>query len=129
LAGYEVSQKLEVKIRDLEKIGEVIEKGTESGANEVSSLNFAVDKQEDFKKEAREQAVQKAKEKAEEMAGAVGVKIGKIVTFSENSYTPYYYERDLLMKEEVGMGGASAPNIEPGETKISVTVTITYEIY
>lgn len=127
LVGYEINQSLEVKIRDMQKVGEIIQKGTEAGANDVGNLYFTIDNQEELKKQARKKAITKAKEKAQNLASQLGVKLGKIANFSENYYIPRYESQDYALK---GMGGASeAPNIETGESEISVSIAITYEIY
>ena len=128
LVGYEVTQSLEVKIRNLEKIGQVIEKGTAAGANDVGNLQFTIDNQDELKKQAREQAINKAKEKAEQMASQLGVKLGKVTNFSENFYVPYYGAMDYAMEKGIG-GAGEAPDIQTGENKITVSVVITYEIY
>jgi hypothetical protein len=129
LVGYEVSQQLEVKIRDMEKIGTVIEKATSAGANDVSGLQFTVDNEEGLKKEARTQAIEKAKAKAQELTSQLGVKLGKVITFSENFFVPYYDTRVYLEKAAGMGGGGSVPNIQTGENTITATVTINYEIY
>ena len=128
LVGYEVTQSLEVKIRDMTKIGEILQGATDAGANQVGELQFTIDKQDELKAQAREEAIKKAKAKAEELASQLGIKLTRIVNFSEGVSVPYYY--DYALKEAVGMGGepAPSPQIETGENKISVTVTITYEI-
>jgi len=128
LVGYEVRQSLQTKIRDMEKIGEIIEGGTSAGANEVSDLQFTVDNQDEFKKQAREEAITKAKAKAEELAKQLGVNLVRISDFSESSVLPYFYS---AKESAMGLGGAEAvplPQIETGENKIEVTVSITYEI-
>jgi len=61
LAGYEVKQQLQVKIRDLAKIGQIIEGATDAGANQVGDLQLTIDKQDELKKQARAQAIEKAK--------------------------------------------------------------------
>lgn len=127
LVGYEVRQSLEVKIRDMEKIGDIIEGATDAGANEVGDLQFTVDNPDELKKQARGQAIEKAKNKAEELASQLGVRLVRIVNFSESGVIPFYYG----LEKAAGMGGgeeASAPAIETGENKIEVNVTITYEI-
>jgi len=127
LVGYEVQQSLEVKIRDMEKIGDIIQGATDAGANQVGDLQFTIDNQDEFKKQARGQAIEKAKNKAEELASQLGVKLVRITNFSESGVIPYYYG----FEKAVGMGGgeeAPAPEIETGENKIEVNVTITYEI-
>ena len=124
LVGYEVRQSLRVKIRELTKIGEIIQGAADSGANEVGSLQFTVDDQDEFKNQAREEAIEEAKEKAEELASQLGIKLVRITNFNESGIVPRVYS---LEKSEAGMGGG-APEIEIGESKIEVTVTLTYEI-
>ncbi len=126
LVGYEVIQELQVKIRDLGKIGIIIERAADSGANRVDDLYLTIDDQDALKKQAREQAIAQAKTKAGELALQLGVKLGKIVSFNESFYAPRY-DTQYSMKE--GIGGAEVPDIQTGENKISVSVIITYEIY
>lgn len=127
LAGYEVSQQLQVKIRDLDKTGAIIETATTAGATNMSGLNFVIDNEDDLKKQAREQAIAKAKTKAQELANQLGVKLGRIVNFNENSYNPYY-GMEASMDSGMGKGGA-VPDIQTGENRITSSVVITYEIY
>lgn len=127
LVGYEVYQTLHVKIRDMEKIGEIIKEATLAGANQVGGLQFTIDKPEEFQKEAREQAIEKAKTKAKELASQLGVSLGRITNFSEGGAVPRFYST----KEAVALGGVAEvpmPSIEIGENKIEVSVNITYEI-
>ncbi len=124
LVGYEVRQSLEVKIRDFSKIGKIIQGATEKGANQVSELQFTIDKEDELKSRARAQAIEKAKAKAKELAKQLGVRLVKITHFTESSVLPRPY---FLEKAPAGMGGET-PQIEPGENKIEVNVSITYEI-
>lgn len=127
LVGYEITQSLEVKMRDLEKIGQIIEGATEAGANQVGDLRFTIDQEDELKKQARQEAVSKAKAKAEEIADQLGVGLVRIVSFNESSAMPPYY--DMLRESGLGIGGGGeVPQIETGENKIEVTVSITYEI-
>lgn len=128
LVGYEVRQSLQVKIRDMEKIGQIIEGVTGAGANQVNDLQFTIDDENALKKQARDQAIDKAKDKAEDLANKLGVNLVRITNFTESSAIPYYYGFDKAMSETGMGGGESAPQIETGENKITVTVTITYEI-
>jgi len=126
LVGYEVSQSLEVKIRDLTKIGSVIQVATDAGANEVSDLQLTIDKQDELKAQAREQAINKAKTKAEELAKQLGIKLVGISNFSESGVVPYYGLEKAIAP--AGLGGEETAQIETGENKIEVTVYITYKI-
>jgi len=127
LSGYEVNQALQVKIRDLDKVGTVIQEATDSGANNISQLQLTIDDEEALKEEAREQAIEKAKAKAKTLTSQLGVKLGKVISFNENLFSPYY---GGVMYEDSALGGkGGAPDIQGGENKISVSVNIVYEIY
>ena len=122
LAGYEVRQSLEIKIRDLSTIGSIIQAATGAGANQMSDLQLTIDDQEELKKQAREQAIEKAKAKAEELAEQLGIKLMGISSFSEAN----------LAKSSVpmGLGGGEGDTtqIAVGENKIEITVYLTYKI-
>jgi uncharacterized protein YggE len=127
LVGYEVRQNLEVKIRNMGKIGDIIQKATQAGSNQVGDLQFTIDNEEELKKQARNQAIGKAKTKAQELAQELDVDLVRIVSFNESSSLPYYY----ALEKAVGAGMVdeeSSPQIETGESKITVAVNITYEI-
>lgn len=124
LVGYEISQSLQVKIRDMTKIGSIIQAATESGANQMSGLAFIVDKEDEFKEQARAEAIKNAKEKAKELASQLGIRLVRITNFQESGVFPRFYGYD----EALGLGMAEAPQIETGQNLIRVTVTVTYEI-
>ena len=126
LVGYEITQSLQIKIRDMGKIGTIIEAATDAGANEVSDLQFTVDEEDALKAQARAEAINKAKAKAKELAGQLGIKLVRIINFSESGAMPYFYSTKEAAPS--GMGGGETPQIETGENKIEVTVSITYEI-
>ncbi len=126
LVGYEITQSLQIKIRDMEKIGTIIGAATDAGANEVSDLQFTVDKEDALKAQARAEAINKAKAKAEELAKQLGIRLVKISNFSESGTMPYFYSAKEAAPS--GIGGGETPQIETGENKIEVTVSITYEI-
>jgi hypothetical protein len=128
LTGYEVYQTINVKIRDLTKVGSIISGATEKGANDVSSLSFIVDDDEKVKEEAKNLAIKDAQAKAKNLEKALGVKMVKIINFSENSYNPIYVSYDSSYKMEATAMGGVAPTIQTGQNKITSTVTITYVI-
>lgn len=127
ISGYQMTQTVLIKIRDLTKPAKILGGLPELGINQINSITFEIDEPEKYLAEARNQAFAKAGQKAKEMAGANNVKLGKIINFSEyqgGGPIPYY--------ETLGMGGAgaikSAPSIQPGSQEITVSVSITYEL-
>lgn len=130
LSGYEIMQTINVKIRDLSKVGAIISGATDNGANDVSSLSFIVDNDEQLKEDAKNLAIKDARAKAANLEKALGIKMVKIINFSENSYNPVplmYAESSYKMLDSTGSGGV-APTIQTGQNKITSTVTITYAI-
>lgn len=128
LVGYEVSQTLQVKIRDMAKIGDIIQGATAAGSNQAGDLQLTIDNQDELKKQAREQAIEKAKNKAAELTSQLGVKLVRITNFSESGVSPFF--PSYMEGTALGKGGAeaAAPQIETGQNKIVVTVSITYQI-
>lgn len=131
LKGYQVSQSVTVKIRNLDKIGAVLEMAGRLGANQTGGLSFTIDEPEKLKQQAREKALLNAKEKAEALAKVAGVKLGRLVSFTESSGNAYPVYRDTSMS--FGLGGAEkavapAPEVEPGSQDVIVNVSVTYEV-
>ena len=128
LLGYEVSHILEVKIRDLTKVGAILSGSASRAANRIGSLQFGVDEPEKFKKEARDLAVADAQKKAKDLGKSLGVRFKKIVSFYESGGGfpgPVYFSEASFGKDG---DLASTPSIPAGENEIKVNVSITYEI-
>jgi hypothetical protein len=129
IIGYTLNQTLTLKIRDLNKVDQVLDKGTTLGTNQVYGLAFALDDDSKVKSDARDKAFADARSKAEVMAKAAGVKLGKVITFSEN--TPGYYPQPMYYAKTMMAEGAavdSAPNVQTGSQEYNVSVQMTFEI-
>ncbi len=127
LRGYTVSQSLHVKIRQLDKVGDIIGAAGELGANQVGGINFTIDNPDKIRAEARLQALQVAKEKAGALAKVAGVTLRRVVSFQESGDAPQPVPMYAYKAEAVGMGGGG-PSVEAGSTEVVVDVTVTYEI-
>jgi len=129
LVGYQVSQSLQVKIRELENIGKILEGVTNVGINQVGSLSFTIDEQDELKEQARGKAIENAKAKAEILASQLGIDLVKIISFSETGYVPRYYDYGIAESSSMSKASSgSVPQIETGESKIEVNISIIYEI-
>jgi hypothetical protein len=128
VTGYQVSETVEVKLHDLTKVGDLL---AGLGTLEVQNVNgpaFALDDPTAGYDAARADAIAKAKVQADLLAKQLGVRLGKIVNFSESSGgypSPMY---------AYGMGGgaseakAVSPNVPSGENTYNASVSVTYEI-
>ena len=123
---YSVDNTVYVTIRDLAKLGGLLDTVVSAGANTVNSIQFDVADKDASLKQARADAITDAKEKAEELAAAAGVTIGEIqsITFTDSQPYPLYDGRGG------GDGGAEAAAvpIQPGQLTFTVTVNVTYTI-
>ncbi len=126
ITGYQVNQSMEIKIRDLDKVSDVLDGVVAAGTNQINSLSFEIDNPEALKAEARKKAIEDAKGKAEELEDQLDIDLGKIVNFSENTGgypVPIYYDAKGL-----SMGGGGGPSVPTGENEIVVNVSLTYQI-
>lgn len=128
IVGYAISQTVSVKIRDFEKIGEILSGIVQSGVNSVSQLSFTIDDPDSLENEARNEAIIKAIAKAESMAEAGGFKLGRLLSISEGGFYPRYAFEKVSSLGLSMDDGAEQPQIEPGSQEVSVNVTLTYEI-
>ncbi|MBP7804721.1 MAG: SIMPL domain-containing protein [Candidatus Pacebacteria bacterium] len=129
IVGYTVSNTITVKIRDTEKVGEILDGLGSRGVTGLSGPDFTVDDPEIVKNEAREKAIEDAKEKAEVLSKQLGVRLVSIVRFSENGggYPSPMYAKMGDMELQSGVGGAG-PEMPVGQNKYTSNVTITYQI-
>lgn len=127
--GYETTQNISIKVRDTENVSKVIALISSAGIKEVSGPNYTIDDDGDYKDIARKEAIDDAKDKAELLAKQLGVKLVRIVSFSESDYSPMY---PVMYKANSMSLDAAAPEALPtlptGENTIKSNVNITYEI-
>ena len=126
--GYAVSQNLGVRVRDLSKVGVVLTQVTQAGANQVNGVNFTIDDPTELKQEARKKALDDARKKAQELADALGVKVVRVVTFSESSVTPGPVPYNYRGLSATASAAPAAPDIQPGVLDLSSTISVTFEI-
>lgn len=130
ITGYSVSTSYQIKIRDLDMVNEILTTLTQNGANIVGGVSFEVsdDIKNEKMNEARKEAADLAKEKAKGLAKASGITLGKIINVSESQGDNFPRPVAMLEKADVTSSEPIQPDIQPGESEISVTVTLYYEI-
>lgn len=128
--GFEANQTLIVKVRDLEKITNVLDAAIKAGANQAGNIQFTIDEPDDLKAEARSLAIADAKDKAKELAAELNVTLGALTGFSEQGQggSPVYMQEAMMMDARGIGGGGASPPIPAGEQDIQVTVSLTYTV-
>ena len=131
VVGYQVTNMVVAKIRDIDKVGSIIDAVAEAGGDliRIDSIGFSVDDPSAYYQEAREEAMSDAKAKAEQLAELAGVTLGKPTYISEGAHMPPIY-KDVYYEVTAGapIPAPAPPPISPGETKITLTVQVAYSI-
>jgi uncharacterized protein YggE len=127
IAGYRVNNQVNVTIRDINKVGEVLTAVTEAGANNIFGVYFSVADPAALEDEARAAAVADARERANSLAELGGVELGDVQVISE------VIGQAIPMSMGFGGGGfameqAATTSISPGQLSYNVQVQVTFAI-
>lgn len=124
-ATYHVNNQVSVTVRDVNKLGDMLDKVVAAGANNIYGVNFSVADTSKLQADARAKAIADAKARAESLAKLTGVTLGEVVSVSEviGGTGPVFDRAATAM----GLGGGGAP-IQPGEMEVNTSVQVTFAI-
>lgn len=131
IVGYHVSQEVTVKIRDLDKIGDVLAQSGDLGANHIGGIQFTIDDPKRLQDQARVKAIEDSRTKAHELAKQLGQTIVRVVTFYENregETRPYPAAVQLRSMGQQDAFAAPTPQIESGSLDVISRVSVTFEV-
>ena len=126
VVGYEAYENLTVKIRNIDSSGKVIQELGSVGVSDLYGPNFDIDNKDSLKEEARREAINDAKAKAEVLAKDLGVRLGKVVSYSEGG--DYMPQPMMYAKDALTSAPSANMELSQGENTISSNVSIVYEI-
>ena len=124
LVGYQVTNTLNIKVRDLDNMGNIIDGATESAGNlvRINRVSFAIEDTKPLQIEAREEAIADLLTKANAMAELTGVELGKLVFLTESGVgAPQSFAR-VESAAAFGFGADQATSILAGELDVNVSV-------
>jgi uncharacterized protein YggE len=129
ITGYMVSNQLTVTVREIDDVSEVIDQATVAGGDlvRVNDVSFTVDEPEQYLVEAREQAMDDARDRAGQLASLAGMSLGGVRSVSESGGVMPFDSRGGFGGVAMAEAAAATP-ISPGETEVSLTVFVVYEI-
>ena len=130
IVGYTVSNQVQLKVRNLDSVGDVLDTAIAAGGNSirVNGMQFMIEKPDQHLAKAREEAVQNAKTRAEVLAKAAGVKVGKPRSITESGGMFPQFDRLQAAPAAAPGGREVATPVSPGEETLSVNVSIVFEI-
>lgn len=127
IEAYSASNNVQVTTKSLDNLGEIIDRSTAAGANQIGGISFTVsdEKQKELRDELLTAAVNDASSKATQLADSLDVEIVgvKSSSINEGQTYPVHYEVPAMAEDEM----ARTP-IEPGENTVSLSVQVTYII-
>ncbi len=126
ITGYTVSNTVSVRVKDLDKLGSVLEAAVAAGANISGGIGFDVQDRTAAYNEALAQAMEKARARAEVMAKACGVTLGKALTINESS--SYSGPTYASAEKAALMDAAGEVPVSSGELEVTASVSVKYEI-
>jgi uncharacterized protein len=127
ITGYQASNTVNVKNREIAKLGKVLDALVASGANQVNGPNFEVDKPESAYDEARLAALKKAEARAQTYAKAMNLRVRRVVSINEGGAMPP--PMPMMMRAQAADAYAKAEtSVSPGETVLSVRLDVVFEL-
>ena len=125
---YSGNVEIAIKTSNVSQISNVIQKATDSGANQIYGVNMSIEKPELYREQARKKAIDNAKEQANKMAKELNIRLGKVVNIIESTPGSYpIYQTKAFESAPFAGGGGGGPVVEPGTQTVSSTVTIYFE--
>jgi uncharacterized protein YggE len=125
ITGYQASNRVSVRFRDIRKAGGILDALVAAGANQIDGPSFSIDKPEALLDEAREKAMVAARARATLYARATGLQVKRIISISESvNEPPRVYPMAMMTRAKESADTA----VEPGEQKLSVSVSVTFEL-
>ncbi|HET6397502.1 MAG TPA: SIMPL domain-containing protein [Pseudoxanthomonas sp.] len=126
ITGYQATNTVNVKLRDVAKLGKVLDALVSSGANQINGPSFGIDDPEPLYDQARLQALERARARAETYARALGLRVRRVVSINEGGgMMPMPPPRMAVMKAEAAFD--STP-VAAGESSVSVSLDVMFEL-
>ena len=125
LVAYQVSNTLSVRVRDLAKTGEILDRSVSLGVNQGGGITFTNDDPSQALTEARRKAVADAMAKARTLSEAAGVELGRVLEIADVAYAP---PPQPLMSRAKSFDAMEAVPVQPGENEYTIQVSVTFEL-
>jgi uncharacterized protein YggE len=124
LTGYRASNEVSIRFRDIAQTGRILDALVGEGANQINGPSLEIDRPEAALDEARTAAIATARARAELYARALGLRVVRVIGVSETGSPGVPIPRPMAMMREQ----AATANIDPGEQRLSVALTVSFEL-
>ncbi|GAB3375790.1 SIMPL domain-containing protein [Lysobacter rhizosphaerae] len=125
ITGYEANNTVSIVVRDIAKLGKILDTLASVGANQINGPSFDVDKKDEALDEARRKAVASAQARADMYAKTLGMKVRRIVSISESGrFAPPM----PMARGMVAMKAEADTSVSPGENTLSINLDVVFEL-
>jgi len=128
ITGYQANNTVSLKVRDITKLGKVLDSLAAQGANQINGPSFEIDQPEPVYDEARLAALKKAQARAETYAKALGLRVRRIVSISEGNQGGFRPMPMMAMAAGRSAKAEMDTAVSPGETTVSVNLDVVFEL-
>lgn len=126
ITGYQASNTVSLKVRDIARLGDVLGALVASGANQVNGPSFEIDEPEAVYDEARRAALEKARTRADMYAKSLGLKVRRIVSISEGG--GFQPQPMMMMRAAKAMDASESSPVSPGQSTLSASLDVVFEL-
>ncbi|HST45739.1 MAG TPA: SIMPL domain-containing protein [Luteimonas sp.] len=127
ITGYQASNTVSLKVRDIARLGDVLGALVDSGANQVNGPSFEIDEPEAVYDEARRAALEKARGRADMYAKSLGLKVRRIVSISEGGgFQPQ--PMMMAMASAKAMDRVESSPVSPGQSTLTASLDVVFEL-
>lgn len=123
ITGYQASNTVSVRFRDIAKSGNILDALVKQGANQIDGPNLSIDQMEAAQDEARTDAVKRARARADLYAKALGMRVERLVSLSEGGEIGMPGPMPVMMAR---MEAKDSTQVVPGEQRVGVTVRVRF---
>lgn len=124
ITGYQVTNQVRVRVRKLDRLGDVLDGLVQAGSNQMSGISFGLNEPQGVLDNARVEAIADARRRAELYAKAAGVRAGKVLKINEQNVR---FPQPVAMARSYAMEASSVP-VAAGEEEFRVTIDVTFAL-
>ena len=128
ITGYTATNNVTVKVRDLSKLGKIMDVLVATGANQINGPSFQIDDEIGAQNDARRDALKQAQARAELYAQSLGMRVRRIVSIDEGNAPRVFYPRPMMAMDARAAGKAESTPIEAGESQVEVSLNVAFEL-
>jgi len=128
ITGYQANNTVSLKVRDITKLGKVLDSLAAQGANQINGPSFEIDQPEPVYDEARLAALKKAQARAETYAKSLGLRVRRIVSISEGNQGGFRPMPMMAMAAGRSAKAEMDTAVSPGESSVSVSLDVVFEL-